>query len=126
MTTRTILSRSGRIAMLTAGAILLTLTGAASAKSSGGQSHAAPSNVGSKPIKSANSLLKTIPVKKPTDMRPSSDGPTMTPGTGMTRSSGNGLPTLPTTRSGDMRSGTGSERPPANGGMQRPGGTVFY
>ncbi len=36
MTNRTILSRSGRIAMLMAGAILLTLTGAASARGGGG------------------------------------------------------------------------------------------
>jgi hypothetical protein len=69
-----------------------------------------------------------IPVKKPADMRPSSDSRPMTPGSGGMKSSGNGtdmssghhLPTLPTTRtgdvrSGDLRSGTGSERPPASG-----------
>jgi len=36
MTTRTIHSRSGRITMLMAGAILLTLSGAASARGGGG------------------------------------------------------------------------------------------
>jgi hypothetical protein len=113
MTTRTILSRSGRIATLMAGTILLALTGAASARVHGGGFHkpilrgttqAQPANSLVKPAQPASSLLKQIPVKTPPDVR--------SPGYGTPMSRGNGLPSLPTT------SGNGRNMPSGSGASQ--------
>src|SRR5690349_2964532 len=99
MTARTTtFSRFAGTAM-TAGAILLALAGAAGARAHGGGFHhpiphpttTGPATTLAKPAQPANALLKSIPVKKPADMRPSSD-PIMTPGSGMSRGSSNGLP----------------------------------